>query len=168
MKKYVLRDSGKEFKMGDTVDVTVTVNTPFGEAKCVKKVIVDEKTLELLMNEGLVVVQDGAIKPLFRRISRKLGLSLADAELFVSIVHDASPYAAIQLLLEQASKKFNNGKNLKEYDRFYYINVNGEVLTCKNRGIFNTPIFTSREDATEALNIIEDYYKSIYGEQKGN
>lgn len=168
MKKYVLKDSGKEFKIGDTVDVTVTVNTPFGEATCVKKVIVNEETLKLLMSEGLVVVQDSAIKPLFRRISRKLGLSLADAELFVSIVHDTSPYAAIQLLLEQASKKFNNGKNLKEYDRFYYINVNGEVLTCQNRGIFSTPIFTSREDALEALNIIEDYYNSIYGEQENH
>ena len=168
MKKYVLRNSGKEFKMGDTVDVTVTVNTPFGEAKCVKKVVVNEETLKLLIAEGLVIIQETEMKPLFRRIAKKLDLTLPDAELFVDIIHDASPYAAMFLLLDQASKKLNKGKDLSEYKRFYYVNVNGEVVTCQNRGIYNTPIFTSVEDASEALNLIEGYYRSVYGKQEDN
>ena len=133
--------------MGDTFDVKVNVTTPFGVAKCVQKVVVNEQTLRLLISEGLVETLEDKIKPLFRSIARKLDIPFTDAEEFVSILHSVSPYAAFQLMLELASKKFNKGKNLRDYSLLYCVSINGEIIEVHNRGYFNVPIFTTREDA---------------------
>lgn len=170
MKKYVLKNSGKEFKMGDTVDVTVTVNTPFGEAKCVKKVVVNEESLKLLIAEGLVVVKAGndPIKPIMRRIARRLKSSLEDAELFIKVVAHVSTYSAIQLLLEQFSKKMRSEADFSSAKTLYYVNPNGEVVSCINKGIHEGALFASREQAEQALALIFEYFESLYGEQEDN
>lgn len=168
MKKYILKETGEEVKMGSTLSVTIKVQTLFGEAKCVKKVVINENTLKLLMSEGLVEVQENKIKSLFRRIARKLEMTLDDAEVFVGFIYDVSPYIACQLLLEQASKKFNNGKDLSKYKWFYFVNPNMDIRTCQNGGNYNVPVFISEEDAQKALNLVENYFKSVYGEQEDN
>lgn len=162
MKKYILKNSGKEFKIGDTVDVTVTVNTPFGIAKCVQKVVVDEKTLELLMKEGLVKVQEDEVKPLLRMIARKLGLSLTEAEIVVSSFKDLSPYAALQLMLVQAADKLNQGKT---FDKVWFsISPRGSVMRLSTPRYKGVLAFATEEDALKAINMVGDFYKSVYGE----
>lgn len=170
MKKYVLRNSGKEFKIGDTVDVTVTVNTPFGEAKCVKKVVVNEQTLGLLIKEGLVIVKDDNyfLKPVMRKIARRLKCSLEEAELFVKVVAHVSTYAALQTLLEQFSKKLNSEGDFNSAQTLFYVNPNGEVVSCMNKGVHEGPLFTSREQAEQTLSLVYEYFESLYGEQEDN
>lgn len=172
MKKYILKSTGKEVKIGDVVDFSFVVKTVFGEEKVVQKVKVTEDTVNHLISAGLIKeateLIKNEIKPLFRKIARNLDLSLPEAELFVAVIHDVSPYAAYQLLLEQALKKINTGKDLSKYKWFYFVNPNMDIRTCQNGGNYNVPVFISEEDAQKALNLVEDYFKSVYGEQEDN
>lgn len=168
MEKYVLQSTGEEVKIGSTIKVKITVETPFGETPVIQEVKVDEDTLKTLISMGIVIRKDAYLKPIFRKIARKLALSLPDAEDYVAILHDLSPYVALQLMLSMVSRKFNEGKDLGKFDVLYYVNINGEVITCVNAEDKSLPVFTSVEDAYDAINLLNDFYRSVYGEQKGN
>ena len=57
MKKYFTK-AGREVKMGDSLEVTGVLNTPFGVSKGTYLITIDEKNVEKLIKEGFLTVKE--------------------------------------------------------------------------------------------------------------
>lgn len=58
MKKYFLTKNNQELKVGDKIKLTKPVNTSYGEGMVVTEIKVTENTLEKLVEDGFVRVEE--------------------------------------------------------------------------------------------------------------
>lgn len=127
MKKYFLTENNKELKVGNKIKLTASVNTSYGKGKGVIEVKVTEDTLEKLVKDGLVRVEESneadeadeadnteclieRLKPYITEIAKKMHADFPTACGMLGVVYDISPKIPLQLLLETIAEVKNRGK----------------------------------------------------------
>ena len=174
MKKYILKQTGKEVKVGDTIEMVQPIETIFGKTSITQDVVVDQQKLDILIKNGLVKEQeeqnDDVLKPYIRRIARKMGYPFFGVVAFLQSLTEVSVLAAYDLLLLQVSKDLNKGKDLRKYKTLLVVGRDGKVQAVANDHIDlnQIPVFTSEEDAEKAIGILPNFHEFLYGEQENH
>ena len=164
MKKFYLKD-GKEVKVGSTIRVQNKTTTPFGEGITSVDVLVTEATIPILIENGVLVTKDdtvSTIKSYIRRIARTHYLDFSEADAFISAMIEYDKFVALYLLLKAASEKA-----MYDYDGNTYAVIymhTGRIFEVKNKQLpSHVLVFPSVEKANEAVGVLEDLFKEVYG-----
>ena len=167
--KYVLVEDNTPIKLGDTVCLRKEAKTPFGYYLHEKEVLLTEDNLPEFIEKGVIkeVVEENdlTIGDIRKEIATSLGLGYSETVRFVNRLSVVYPAAAISLYLKTASKLYN--KTVGEYCFFFDLG-DGTIKKIKRSGITdvalnNCGIFSTKEDAIHAVNLIHALIERVYG-----
>lgn len=174
MVKYYLKSTGKEVKVGETIEVEMLADTVFGKSTAKVDVLVTQSSLEILIQKGIVVKEDDSlteeqlkkhwdlIKPYIRRFARKEKVALPDAIAVFAYVGEISPVAHIDMLLEQIAEVKNRDK--ERDSQVYWLNPANNYAPSRLMGKSSCVIpFYSYSDAIEAYGLIKPFVKAMIG-----
>lgn len=168
MKKYFLTKNNQELKVGDKIKLTKLVDTSYGEGMTVIEIKVTENTLEKLVKDGFVRVEEPdesegmveKLKPYIRKIARKNHINFPAACAMLSSVLEVSPKAHLQLLVEAIAEVKNRDKEPGKYT--WYLNP---LISYKPISIVGNPttaiVFYEEGDALEAHRTLLPFIKDI-------
>lgn len=173
--KYFIKDSDKEVKMGQTIEVEQKVTTSLGEGICKTQIVLTPENVGLLVKQGFLVQKEEEkemsldlkehwekLKPYIRRFARKNDMPLVPAIMFFASLEQVSPLAQIHVLLETISEVKNRGKSPNSY-MFYLNPCNGFKATIVGlRASKYCPTFFSKSDAEEAYELIKPFLVAIH------
>lgn len=178
MKKYFLKDNGKEVKFGDFVLGT----HKFGNTVTKILTTFDEDSIDVLKDLGIVIekeVKDKGydiamtniyLNDVYEYIANKLDISIQGAKNYLMDLEDISPTAAVNIYLKRISNKL-----IKKYDKtpirelpeIYIISIyNGKVETICPKDIKNLKHFAwfrSKEDAEFARQCVINLIEKMFG-----
>lgn len=107
MKKFFVKSTNKEVKIGDTITLEFVTDTPFGEVTATKTLEVTGKVLETLIKDDKVIVKE--VKPnhniivaaALNKLACKFKCSEAEMLEILHTIKKVNPWAAVQLLLKE-------------------------------------------------------------------
>lgn len=172
MKKFFLKEDGKEVKLGEKIQISTPVNTSYGEGKAQVEVEVSPATLKKLVDDGFVIIKDDEpqktevqlffenMKPYFRRFARKNGMSLFSCMGYFLLLYETSKRAHLLVLLETIAEVKN--RDLKKGPKVYWLNPAAnyspvEVVGNPN----NAVVFYSAKDALDAHRLLLPLIKDL-------
>lgn len=172
MKKFFLKEDGKEVKFGEKIQISIPVNTSYGGSKAQVEVEVSPATLKKLVDDGFVIIKDDEpqkteaqiffenMKPYFRRFARKNGISLPACIGYFFILSETSKRAHLLVLLETIAEVKN--RDLKKGTKVYWLNPAAnysptEVVGNPN----NAVVFYSAKDALDAHRLLLPLIKNL-------
>ena len=171
MKKFFLKEDGKEIKLGDKIQISTPVNTSYGGGIAQVKVEISPATLKKLEDDGFVTVKDDEpqkneaqiffenMKPYLRRFARKNGMSLPACMGYFLLLSETSKRAHLLVLLETIAEVKN--RDLKRGPKVYWFNPAAnymiEVIDHPN----NAVVFYSKKDALDAYELLLPLIKDL-------
>lgn len=172
MKKFFLKEDGKEVKLGEKIQISTPVNTSYGVGKAQVEVEVSPATLKKLVDDGFVIIEDDGpqkteaqiffenMKPYFRRFARKNGMSLPSCMGYFLLLAETSKRAHLLVLLETIAEVKN--RDLKKGPKVYWLNPAAnyspvEVVGNPN----NAVVFYSAKDAFYAHRLLLPLIKDL-------
>ena len=107
MKKFFVKSTNKEVKIGDTITLEFVTDTPFGVVTATKTLEVNGKVLETLIKDDKVIVKE--VKPnhniivaaALNKLASKFKCSEAEMLEILHTIKEVNPWAAVQLLLRE-------------------------------------------------------------------
>ena len=172
--KYFLKKNNEELKIGQTIELSTSVDTSYGPGVATTKVKVTEPVLKKLIDDGFVVEKEedkkGSeaterktkeniikavvnLKPYIKRFAKSNGLDLPEAFMFLSLIADASMIAHLDILIGAIAEVKNRDKTAK--DEVYFLNPASDykptAVTRKHNGITT---FADKADAEEAYKLL--------------
>lgn len=168
MKKYFLTKDNQEIGVGDKITLTKPVNTSYGVGKLVTEVRVTEDTLEKLVKDGFVKVEESdeaegmfeRLKPYIMEIAKKSHIAFPTACGMLDVVLETSPKAHLQLLIETIAEVKNRDKEpgkdtwyLNPLTNYKPIQIVGNPTTAT--------VFYEAGDAVEAHRTLLPFTKDI-------
>ena len=178
MKKYFLKDNGKEVKFGDFILGT----HKFGNTVTKILTTFDEDSIDVLKGLGIVIEKDVKdekfdiafidchLRMVYEYIANKLDISIQGAKNYLMDLEDISPTAALNIYLKRISNKL-----IKKYDKtpirelpeIYIISIyNGKVEAICPKNIKNLKHFAwfrSKEDAELARRCVINLIEKMFG-----
>ena len=178
MKKYFLKDNGKEVKFGDFVLGT----HKFGNTVTKILTTFDEDSIDVLKGLGIVIekeVKDKGydiamtniyLNDVYEYIANKLDISIQGAKNYLMDLEDINSTAALNIYLKRISNKL-----IKKYDKtpirelpeIYIISIyNGKVKAIRPKDIKNLKYFAwfrSKEDAELARQCVINLIEKMFG-----
>lgn len=172
MKKYFLKSNGQEIELGQKIELSVPVETSYGEGTATTKLVVTRETLTQLIQDGFVIEKDplksaiNEIRPYLKPLSAKIGLDTIHTSMLCDILYNISPKTHLQLLIEGIATTKNKGKHIKDntvycmtpLDGFHVVAVGYSPKVVKN-----AIVFYDQKDAIEAYHMISPFIKDLYG-----
>lgn len=165
MKKFFLKEDGKEVKLGEKIQISTPVNTSYGEGKVHVEVEVSIATLKKLVDDGFVIIKDDEpqktevqiffenMKPYFRRFARKNGMSLPACMGYFLLLSETSKRAHLLVLLETIAEMKN--RDLKKGPKVYWLNPAYNYSPVEVVGNHNNAVvFYSVKDALDAHRLL--------------
>ena len=177
MEKFVLKQNGKEVKMGDKLVKYGVINTPMGKSVIAHEVLVDEETLPKLLESG-VVVPTGKTKidttvPMelnfyIGKIAKRLGWKPEKTYNYLNNVDSVLPAAAFSMVLREIAieldKKYED--HIDKSPEIYVISMLDGRITKANKAHIknyrNFAAFRSVSDAKIACSIVRDILKEMF------
>ena len=165
MRKYFLVKNNQELKLGDVIKMTKPVDTSYGKGETTVKIKVDLTTLNQLVEDGYVRVEDYSkeefekITPYIGRFSHKHSISFSEACVVLAGLCKISPRAHFQLVLETIAEMKNKGK--KPVKKVWYLNPFADykpVIVDYNPAIIS---FYSEKDALDAYNVLRPFIEEL-------
>ena len=182
MKKYFLKDSGKEVKFGDFVLGT----HKFGNTVTKILTTFDEDSIDVLKGLGIVIEKDVKkdvkdekfdinfincyLDSVYNWLANKLDVSIQGAKNYLMDLEDINPSAALNIYLKRISNKL-----IKKYDKtpirelpeIYIISIyDGKVKAICPKDIKNLKHFAwfrSKEDAEFARRCVINLIEKMFG-----
>ena len=178
MKKYFLKDNGKEVKFGDFILGT----HKFGNTVTKILTTFDEDSIDILKDLGIVIekevedkefraaVINSYLNDVYEYIANKLDISIQGAKNYLMDLENISPTAVLNIYLKRISNKL-----IKKYDKtpirelpeIYIISVyNGKVEAICPKDIKNLKHFAwfrSKEDAEFARQCVINLIEKMFG-----
>ena len=161
MKKFFVKSTNKEVKIGDTITLEFVTDTPFGEVTATKTLEVTGKVLETLIKDDKVIAKE--VKPnhniivaaALNKLACKFKCSEAEMLEILHTIKKVNPWAAVQLLLKeiaieldmQYSNHISNGISPQDEEIH---KIDKKTIKSFN----NAPWFRTMEDAQIAKKII--------------
>ena len=182
MEKFVLKQSGKEVKMGNKLVKYGVINTPIGKGVIAQEVLVNEETLPELLESG-VVVPTGKMKmdttvPMeldfyIEKIAKRLGWKVDKVYNYLNNVDSILPAAAFFMVLREIAieldKKYKD--HINNSPEIYVISVLDGRITKANKAHIknyrNFAAFRSIEDAKIACRIVKPILKELFKNTSG-
>ena len=166
MKKFFVKSTNKEVKIGDTITLEFVTDTPFGEVTATKTLEATGKVLETLIKDDKVIVKE--VKPnhniivaaALNKLACKFKCSEAEMLEILHTIKKVNPWAAVQLLLKEIAVELDMqySNHISNSEEFYGISPQDEEIhkidkkTIKS--FSNAPWFRTMEDAQIAKKII--------------
>lgn len=181
MKKYFLTENNKELKVGNKIKLTASVNTSYGKGKGVIEVKVTEDTLEKLVKDGLVRVEESneadeadeavnteclieRLKPYIMEIAKKMHADFPTACGMLGVTYDISPKIQLQLLLETIAEVKNRGKKPGK-DNWWLNPLTGYKPIKVIGSPTSATVFYEVWDALEAYKTLLPFIKDTHDEE---
>lgn len=173
MVKYYLKNTDKEVKVGNTIEISIPGRTPYGEGKCEVKVLVTQATLSQLVKDGIVEAKDDLVanlneemyRPYVRRLARKCKLSFGEACEMLDTLLNVSPYAHVCLLLELIAEVSNRDK--EPHSASYIVDpATRRVSVISTEGNAFGPRFITADDARKASELIKPFILDAQREKR--
>ena len=172
MKKFFLKEDGKEIKLGEKIQISTLVNTSYGEGKAQVEVEVSPATLKKLVDDGFVLIKDDEpqktdaqiffenMKPYFRRFARKNGMSDYSCMGYFLLLYETSKRAHLLVLLETIAEVKN--RDLKKGPKVYWLNPAANYSPVELVGNHNNAVvFYSAKDALDAHRLLLPLIKDL-------
>lgn len=168
MSKYFLKESGKEVKIGDTIEVEKEVRTPLGRGNLIVDVVITEDNIPLLTKEGIIkVLNEPAIfKTYVERIPKSHDMDSMCTAYFMSVLLGSDKFVALCLLLKAASDIAMENYTGVECA---IINLhNGYIYkySDKKNALPTMPVFPTIEDAEATKAVLKELFIKVYGNNK--
>lgn len=175
MEKFVLVSSGKEVKVGDKIAVFSKVNTPFGMGYTTLTVTIDEVSIPMLLEKGVIkpVEEKACEVPMdlefyLDKIAKKLGWKLEKTINYFNTIYSILPSAALSMVLREIAieidKKYDD--HIENSPEIYVINMfDGRITKANNAHIKNYrnfAAFRSSDDARIACRIVKPILKEMF------
>lgn len=169
MKKFFVKDSNAEVKIGDTITLEFVTMTPFGNAVATKTLKVTGKVLETLIKDDKVIVKE--VKPNYNivvaaalnKLASKFKCSEAEILEILHTIKDVNPWAAAQLLLREIAIELDAqySNHISNSEEFYCLSpqdIEIHKMDKKSFVVFGyAPLFRTMEDAQVAKKIITQF-----------
>lgn len=172
MKKFFLKEDGKEVKLGEKIQISTPVNTSYGKGKAQVEVEVSPATLSKLVEDGFVIIKGDEpqkteeqtffenMKPYFRRFARKNGIPLYYCIEYFSLLYETSKRAHLLVLLETIAEVKN--RDLKKGPKVYWLNPAANYSPVEVVGNHNNAVvFYSVKDALDAHRLLLPLIKDL-------
>lgn len=183
MKKYFLKESGKEVKVGDTIRKTDEMIHPIlGKCKSTMDILITESILPKLIEAGIIGIkedkptytsEDFDIECCIQKIADRMGWQYNKTVGYLNKIDEIYPIAAFSILLREIAveldKKYEN--HIENSEEIYTIStLNGKItkvnkVTIKNYR--NFAAFRSVNDAKIACNICKKLLKQLFSNKNG-
>lgn len=191
MKKFILKQTGKEVKMGDELIKECTIKTSLGKGHFMETIVVDESTLPKLIEEGVIVsigcaenscackenTREIPMNPNFyiRKIAERMGWHNNKIGNYLDTLSLISLPSVFSVLLREIAveldKKYEN--HIQDSPEIYVVSMFDGKITKANKALIknykNFAAFRSIEDAKIACKILKpilrDMFKGVNGKQ---
>lgn len=178
MKKFKLRDSGKEVKIGDKIVIESVV---FGVPTFSDEVIIDEDILELLVHNGLVIeeesedVEVSAICKIRRHLAARLGWNIQNLNKYLLTFNNIDPMSIFNILLKETAIMMDEKypDHISSSPKLYIISrIDGHIVELddiqikrmkENNCFKHFAFFRKFNDALKAKKMLAPYFKVLYG-----
>ena len=170
MKKYKVKQTGKEIKLGDIIAVVTTRRTSFGVLNMKEVVPLTKDLLNTLIKDGLVEAitpkKNEELSFYVGLLAQKLGRDYNEVASMLDDMNKVCSRAVLDLLLDTIAQVFYNEdpKGFDEAEHYYSIRLYdgkcGEVHRVHSR----IPLFKSKEDVEAAREILKEQLVYMYGE----
>ena len=190
MEKFILKN-GEEVKMGSTLIKKSAINTPLGKGIIIKEIIVNEKPLPELLQEGILTPlgcthrNDCTCKHCIKsevpmnidfyieRIATRLGWKPEKVYNYLNNVDSILPAAALSIILREIAteldKKYKD--HIENSPEIYVISTLDGRITKANkahiRNYRNFAAFRTIEDAKIACKIVKPILKEMFKSKSG-
>ena len=170
MKKYIIKQTGQEIKVGQRIIIKGIQNTSFGQLRYYENTVATKEFINELIKKKLVsVVEHKDTKDLTFYVGLLAQKMHKDVDEVVSMLDDMNKVcsrAVLDLLLDTIAQAFYNDdpKAFDEAEHYYSIRLYdgkcGEVRRVHSR----IPLFKSVEDVEAARQILKQQLIYMYGE----
>jgi hypothetical protein len=177
MKKFFLKEGGKEVKLGEKIQISTPVSTSYGEGKAQVEIEISPATLKKLVDDGFVIIKNDEpqktevqtffenLKPYFRKFARKNDMSLSTCMGYFLFLFNTSKRALLLVLLETIAEVKN--RDLKKCHMVYWLNPAANynpVAVVGNRN--NAIVFYSAKDALDAHKLLLPLIKNLVADEE--
>ena len=159
MVKFILKETGKEVKVGDIL--TVCLNSPFGELSA--EVTVTAGMLEKLIEHNLAITEssmDITFPNIIAHLAKRIGWKEDNVEKYLDNLYEMSPRAVFNVILMEIAlildEKYEG--HISGSENFYVLayNKDGNIVVTKYPTfISNIPTFRNTDDAEAALAVMK-------------
>lgn len=169
--KYKLKSNGKEVKIGDTIAVTTTVETLFGDATATVHVTLTQDNISKLVEHDVIVEEEEKLNAAIciAKIASKLGITEEEVRNLMRGLMEADMYAPVlQMLLRAASEYLSPPiKIVKNMPKVYTISlIDGrvhEIQTVSIKSYDHFAYFVSKSQAKQVRTMLDDLFGAMYG-----
>ena len=187
MKKIVLKQNGKEVKIGDKLIKHGVINDPnFGKSAIVQEIIVDENTLPELVKAGVLAYDSGCTECActkskvsmdldfyIEKIAKKMNWKVDKVYNYLNNVDSILPSAAFSMILREIAieldKKYDN--HIQDSPEIFVISMCDGRITKVNKvhikNYRNFAAFRTIEDAKIACRITKPILKELFKSTSG-
>lgn len=171
MSKYVIAKTGEPVHIGDIISLKRENKTSNGLFKCIHEYEVTEENVDTLIKKGIIKCVDDSSKDYnyhlgyyIEKLGKRFGLSGEETGVMLDEWNKVCPRAVLDIMLKEVALDFYNSQYYDK-DKVYYSlrPKDGKVGTLKTF-IPHIPLFTSREDAEKAREILKGQLTLMYGE----
>lgn len=175
MKKYIVKETGQEIKIGDRGTIVEKKTTPYGEGKLITEVKITKETLHNLIKDGVVEVREEKtdaekaeefeklldnIIPAFKKLAKDNDEPFDKVLITLQGLLSFSPKTHLSVLIESIANlknaKAKRGKNV------YALNPFNDYKVCEHTGKSKCPIvFFRMEDAKETYEMLYPLIKTV-------
>lgn len=166
MKKFFVKSTNKEVKIGGTITLEFVTDTPFGKVTATKELEVTDKVLETLIKDDKVIMKE--VKPnhniivaaAISNLANKFKCSKSDVLEILYTIREINPWAAVQLLLKEIAVEMDTPylDNISNSESLYGLSpqdlnvhkIDRKTVVCINYA----PWFRTEKDAELAKRII--------------
>ena len=171
MKKYIVKETGQEIKIGDRGTIVEKKTTPYGEGKLITEVKITKETLHNLIKDGVIEVREDkkaeefkklvdSMFPAFKKLAKDNDEPFGKVLITLQSLLSFSPKTHLSVLIESMANlknaKAERGKNVYALDPF------NDYKVCEHTGKSNCPVvFFRMEDAKETYEMLYPFIKII-------
>lgn len=172
MKKFFLKEDGKEVKLGEKIQISTPVSTSYGEGRTQVEIEISPATLKKLVDDGFVIIKEDEpqktesqtflknMKPYFKRFAIKNGMSFPSCIKYFSLLFEVSKRAHLLVLLETIAEVKN--KDFKKGPKVYWLNPAANYSPVEVIGNHNNAVvFYSLNDALDAHRLLLPLIKDL-------
>ena len=170
MNKYIIKKTGEEIKIGDTVSIITNQNATFGVLRMKEVLKVTPSVLKRLIGADIVeVVESKDILDLtfyINMLAQKMGLTVEKTIELLNNMNKVCSRAVLDLLLKVIAQAFYNEdpKAFDEAEHYYSIRLHDGKCGEVHKVHSHIPLFKSIKDVETARKLLKNQLIYMYGE----
>ena len=176
-KTYILKESGKEVKIGEIIRVSKETETPLGKGWTTVYVRITEDNIPVLLQEGIIVEKPSDkeiptdVDYYISKVANKLGWKEKKFRNYLEVLASINPIGAFNILLKaiaiELDKKYPN--HISKSENIFIVSVFDGSIRQADKSHIKTykhfSAFRTREDAQFALHVLKNQFYYCFNDQ---